>query len=196
MVVNGFTAVGKRVVGQGTAISTYTDKAGATTRATEVVPADDRQAFGAQSADRRRVQQEALCQILFLEIGEVDLTLAGLHVIAHAFNPDEPIRLRLQARREGGILGNLFCDLAQGGGVVASKRKAQLGAQSLTTRMRGSTIMRVQATVYAPDRTTSDGAGTMSSMRAPPGRTLHRHRCRSPSATWCISFSGLSTSTC
>ena len=114
-------------------------------------------------------QQEALCQILFLEIGEVDLTLAGLHVIAHAFNPDEPIRLQLQGRREGGILGNLFCDLAQGGGVVASKQEAQLGAQSLTKRMRGSTIMRVQATVYAPDRTTSDGAATMSSMRGAAG---------------------------
>jgi hypothetical protein len=167
MVINRFTAVGKRVVGQGTAVSTYTDKAGATTlqrksfRLTIAKPSAPQQGSSA-------LQQEALCQVLFLEIGEVDLTLAGLHVTARAFNPEEPIRLQLQAYREGGILGRLFCDLAQGGGVVASKEQAQLGAQSLTKRMSGSTIVRVQATVYAPNRTTS-GAGTMSSMRGATG---------------------------
>jgi hypothetical protein len=162
MVVNRFTAVGKRVVGVGTVISTYTDMTGARTV--------QRKSFRLRIAKLRvpqqqgwsSVQQEPLCQVLFLEIGEVDLTLAGLHVIAHAFNPEEPIRLQLRARREGGILGRLFCDLAQGGGAVATKRKARMGAQALTTRMRGSTIMRVQAIVYAPNQATSGGA-TMSS---------------------------------
>jgi hypothetical protein len=165
MVVNRFTAVGKRVVGQGTVISRYTDAAGATTvkRKSFRLTIPKRQV--AQQQGWSAVQQTPLCQILFLEIGEVDLTLAGLHVIARAFNPDEPIRLQLQARREGGILGRLFCDLAQGGGAVATKRKARLGAQALTTSMSGKTIMRVQAIVYAPNPTTSGGAGTMSSMR-------------------------------
>src|SRR5215211_7602050 len=154
MVVNRFTAVGKRVIGVGTVISTYTDMTGARTV--------QRKSFRLRIAKLRVPQQqgwsavqqepEPLCQVLFLEIGEVDLTLAGLHVIAHAFNPEEPIRLQLRARSGGGILGELFCDLAQGGGAVATKRKARLGAQALTTRMRGSTIMRVQAIVYAPNR--------------------------------------------
>jgi len=169
MVVNRFTAVGKRVVGVGTVISTYTDMTGARTV--------QRKSFRLRIAKLRVPQQqgwsavqqepEPLCQVLFLEIGEVDLTLAGLHVIAHAFNPEEPIRLQLRARRGGGILGELFCDLAQGGGAVATKRKARLGAQALTTRMRGSTIMRVQAIVYAPNRTTGGDAGTMSAGAAP-----------------------------
>jgi hypothetical protein len=162
MVVNRFTAVGKRVVGLGTAVSTYTDITGAKTvqRKSFRLTIAKRQA--PQQQGWSSVQQETLCQVLFLEIGEVDLTLAGLHVIAHAFNPEEPIRLQLRARREGGILGQLFCDLAQGGGAVATKRKARLGAQALSTRMSGSTIMRVQAIVYAPSRTTGGDAGTMS----------------------------------
>jgi hypothetical protein len=163
MVIDRFTAVGKRVVGQGTVVSTFTDMAGATSV--------KRKSFRLTIAKRRApqqqrlfgVQQETLCQILFLEIGEVDLTLAGLHVIARAFNPDEPIRLRLQARRSGGILGRLFCDLAEGGGVASSKRKARGSAQALTTQMSGSTIMRMKAVIYAPKQTTSGAIGTMSS---------------------------------
>jgi hypothetical protein len=164
MVVNGFTAVGKRVVGQGTVVTTYTDLAGKTSV--------QRRAFRLTIAKRRVAQQlgwsaaqqepEPLCEILFLEIGEVDLTLAGLHVIARAFNPDEPIRLQLRARRSGGILGRLFCDLAQGGGVAESKRKARIGAQTLTRQMRGTTIMRLQAVIYAPKQTT--GAGTFNGL--------------------------------
>jgi hypothetical protein len=164
MVVNRFTAVGKRVVGQGTVVATYTDMAGATSIKRSSFRLTIPKRHGSQHG-WSAVQQEPepLCQILFLEIGEVDLTLAGLHVIARAFNPDEPIRLRLRAQRSGGILGRLFCDLSEGGGVVASKRKARIVAQSLTTRMRGTTIMRVKAVIFAPRQTTSSGGGTMYS---------------------------------
>jgi hypothetical protein len=165
MVVNRFTAVGKRVVGQGTVVATYTDMAGATSVKRSSFRLTIPKRHGSQQQGRSALQQEPepLCQILFLEIGEVDLTLAGLHVIARAFNPDEPIRLRLRAQRSGGILGRLFCDLSEGGGVVASKRKARIVAQSLTTRMRGTTIMRVKAVIFAPRQTTSSGGGTMYS---------------------------------
>jgi hypothetical protein len=163
MVVNRFTAIGKRVVGQGTVVSTYTDMAGATSVQRRSFRLTISKRFAAQEQRWSAVQQEPLCKILFLEIGEVDLTLAGLHVIARAFNPDEPIRLRLQARRSGGILGQLFCDLAEGGGVASSKRKARSSAQALTTQMRGSTIMRMKAVIYAPRQTTSGAIATMSS---------------------------------
>jgi len=157
MVVDRFTAVGKRVLGQGTATSRYTDAAGTTS----VQRRSFRLTIAQHQApqQRRSLEQLPLCQVLFLEIGEVDLTLAGLHVIAHAFNPEEPIRLHLQADREGGILGRLFCDLAAGGGAVATKAKAKKGAKALTARMRGTTIMRVQATIYAPNQTAAGGAG-------------------------------------
>ena len=104
-------------------------------------------------------QEEPLCHILFLEVGEVDLTLAGLHATLRAFNANEPIQVRIQARRSGGVLGRLFCDLSQGGGALSTVRKAQTAARTLTARTKGSTVMRASATVYAPDRTTS-GAGT------------------------------------
>jgi hypothetical protein len=158
MVVDSFKAVGNRVVGQGTAISRYTDLAGKTSVQRRSFKLTIPKRRVAQQQGWSAAQQEPLCQVLFLEIGEVDLTLAGLHVIARAFNPAEPIRLRLQARRSGGILGRLFCDLAQGGGVVPTKRKARTAAQSLSARMSGSTIMRFEAVVYAPNRTTSGDA--------------------------------------
>ena len=166
MVINRFTAVGKRVVGQGTVISTYTDMAGATSTKRSSFRLSILKRKAAQQLGLASVQQEPLCQVLFLEIGEVDLTLAGLHVIARAFNPAEPIRLRLQAYRAGGILGRLFCDLSEGGGVAASKRKARISAQTLTTRMEGSTIMRVKAVMYAPNQTTNGDAWTTYSSDA------------------------------
>ena len=163
MVIDRFIAVGKRVVGQGTVITTFTDRAGATTVKRRSFRLTISKRLAPQRLRWSAAQQEPLCQILFLEIGEVDLTLAGLHVIARAFNPDEPIRLRLQARRSGGILGRLFCDLAEGGGVASSKRRARGSAQALTTQMRGSTIMRMKAVIFAPRQTTSGAIGTMSS---------------------------------
>ena len=157
MVVNRFTAVGKRIVGQGTAISRYTDMAGTTSVARKSFQLTI--AKGQVPQRQRSLQQLPLCEILFLEIGEVDLTLAGLHVIAHAFNPDEPIRLHLQADQEGGILGRLFCDLAAAGGTATTTAKATKGAKALTTHMRGTTIMRVQATIYAPNQSAGGAAG-------------------------------------
>jgi hypothetical protein len=164
MVINRFTAVGKRIVGRGTAVSVYTAKTGATTLQRKSFQLTIAKPSAAQRGSAAR-QQEALCQILFLEIGEVDLTLAGLHVTARAFNPEEPIRLKLQGRSEGGILGRLFCDLAQSGGTVTSTAKANLTAKALTTRMRGSTIMRVQTTIYTPYRAANNGRSTMGLMR-------------------------------
>jgi hypothetical protein len=169
MVVDRFTAVGKRVVGRATVVSRYTDMAGATHVKRSSVRLTIAKRHGSQQQGSSSVQQDPLCQILFLEIGEVDLMLAGLHVVARAFNPDEPIRLRLRAQRSGGILGRLFCDLSEGGGVAASKRKARIVAQSLTTRMRGTTVMRLEAVIYAPKKIRSGGAGpTYSAYSATP----------------------------
>ena len=187
VVINRFRAVKKRVVGQGTVISTYTDAAGVTSVSRKPFRLTIRERHSRQRQTWSAAQQEPLCHILFLEIGEVDLTLAGLHATLRAFNPGEPIQVRIQADRAGGVLGRLFCDLAQGGGVAPTASKARLAARTLTARTAGSTIMRARATIYAPERSTS------GSKR---GRTLPRHRRRSPSATSCISFSDLCMSIC
>jgi hypothetical protein len=141
MVINRFRAVGRKVVGRGTVVSTFRNAAG--------VKSVKRKQFWVRIREAR-LQQQELCHILFLELGEVDLTLAGLHAILRAADPGQPIQLRLQADRTRGILGRLFCDLAEAGGTVATPAKAKRAARTLTRRLKAHTIMRVRATIYAP----------------------------------------------
>jgi hypothetical protein len=153
MELNRFTRVGRRVVGRGTVVSTFRDTAGKTTVR--------RKHFWIRIREQSyRFQQDTMCHILFLEIGEVDLTLAGLHAILRSANPGEPVQLRLQARREGGILGRLFCDLTQGGGALATPQKAATAAKTLNNRLRlrKAILARVKAVIYGPNR----GAATAS----------------------------------
>jgi hypothetical protein len=156
VVVNRFRAIGRKVVGLGTASSTYTDANG--------VKSVRRKHFWMSIRSHRTVQQAStVCQILFLEIGEVDLTLAGLHAFLRAANPDEPIRLRLQADDTGGILGRLFCDLASSQATLATHKKAVRAARLMTKRVHRTTILRASATIYAPNH--SSGTGLASSPR-------------------------------
>jgi hypothetical protein len=156
VVVNRFRAIGRKVVGLGTATSTYTDANG--------VKSVKRKHFWMSIRSHRTVQQSStVCQILFLEIGEVDLTLAGLHAFLRAANPDEPIRLRLQADDAGGILGRLFCQLASAQATLATKKQARLAARLMTRRVHRTTILRAKATIYAPNQ--SSGTGLASSPR-------------------------------
>lgn len=111
-------------------------------------------------------QASAICQILFLEIGEVDLTLAELHAFLRAANPDEPIRLRLLADDTGGILGRLFCDLASSQATLATHKKALRAARLMTKRVHRVTVLRAAATIYAPSH------GTGSSATGSPQRSL------------------------
>ena len=148
MVLNRFRAVGRRVVGRGTVITTFRNTAGKTTV--------KRRHFWVRIREQSyQFQQDTMCHILFLEIGEVDLVLAGLHAFLRSATPGEPIQLRLQARREGGILGRLFCDLTQGGGALATRQRAMSAAKVLNKRVRKALLMRVHAVIYAPNRTTA-----------------------------------------
>lgn len=156
VVVDRFRAIGRKVVGLGTATTTYTDAKG--------VKSVKRKHFWMSIRSQRTYQQaSAVCQILFLEIGEVDLTLAGLHAFLRAANPDEPIRLRLQADDTGGILGRLFCQLASAQATLATAKKARAAARVMTRRVHRTTILRASATIYAPNQ--SSGTGLASSPR-------------------------------
>ncbi len=138
-----FSAVGRRVVGHGTVVSTFRNPSGATSVR--------RKQF--RLTIRQVQQQGEMCHILFLELGELDLTLAGLHATLRAADASQPIQLRLQARRRGGILGRLFCNLTQGGGALATARQATAAARQLNRRVGPSVIMRVRAVLYAPNQT-------------------------------------------
>lgn len=155
VVINRFRAVGRRLVGQGTAVSKFTDATGkiSTTRKQFRVTL--------RSWRRQFDQGQTVCQILFLQLGTLDLTLAGLHVVLKADDPTMPVQLTLQADDAGGVLGKLFCSLAQGKGLLSTQRKAVFAAKTMTRRLAGTTILRAQATIYAPSQGSGSGAGAI-----------------------------------
>jgi hypothetical protein len=163
LVINRFHAVGRKVVGAGTAIATYTSTSGVTTVKRKQFSLRFRTWHPAQLQ-----QQATVCSILFLELGTLDLTLAGLHATLHAVDPTQPIQLRLSADDTGGILGRLFCQLSQGGGVLSTNAKAKTAARQLNKHLRAQSILRARATIYAPSQTSGSAGG--ASVYSPQGR--------------------------
>jgi hypothetical protein len=153
MVINRFRAVGRKVVGRGTVIATFKGTTGR--------KSIKRRHFNVtiRTARMQQHQAGATCQILFLQLGELDLTLAGLHAVLHAADPTQPVELRLSADDAGGILGRLFCQLANASGVLGTAQKAQLAAKQMNRHLRATTIMRVKAIIYAPSASGTAGAG-------------------------------------
>jgi hypothetical protein len=162
MVIKRFTAVGRRIVGRGVAISTLRNADGVVTSTTQ-------KSFGItlRTSRGRLLQQTGeTCQILFLELEELDLTLLGLRAFLRGAVPGEPIRLKLSAVRENGVLGRLFCDLAQT--TLATAAKARAGASALNKRLSGAKVMRAKATLYAPNQVSS-GVSSSAMADVPPG---------------------------
>jgi hypothetical protein len=146
LVFDRFRAVGRKVVGQGTAVSTWRSADGRTTV--------KRKHFSLtiRGSKRHTQQAQTVCPILDLTLGELDLTLAGLHVTLLPADPSQPIHLQLTADDTHGVLGRLFCQLANGRGVLGTKLRAHRVARRLNKylHLRHTTVMRVRATIYAP----------------------------------------------
>jgi hypothetical protein len=179
LVIHHFNAAGNKVVGHGSVLSTYRNAAGAT-----------------MSTSSRPVKLTVAtasgpgpCQILYLELDELDLTLLGLRVFLRSATEGEPIRLTLSADSTHGVLGKLFCDLA--GATIStpttsataatkkatsngtlttlgSNRKttekwtAKLAAAQLSKKMHNTTILHAQATVYQPSQAPRQTQGSHS----------------------------------
>jgi hypothetical protein len=164
LVLDRFVTVGRRVVGRGTVVSKWRDMHGITTV--------KRKHFRLTIRAPKHAQQgQTVCQILFLELGELDLTLAGLHVTLHAFDPNEPVRLNLSADDEHGVLGRLFCQLAQSRAVFGTERRAKEAARKLTKRLHNVTFMRARATIYMP------GGGSVGSAGAKAPLSMQIDEC-------------------
>lgn len=71
------------------------------------------------------VSKKGSCNILTLQLNQLDLTLLGLNV--HL----DKVVLKVTGQRRGGILGRLFCSLA---GAKANLAKASTAAHKLTVR--------------------------------------------------------------
>jgi hypothetical protein len=59
------------------------------------------------------VQQEGICDVLFLSLGPVDLNVLGVQVALDDCN-DGPVTIDVNANPAGGLLGQVLCGLAGG----------------------------------------------------------------------------------
>jgi hypothetical protein len=57
-------------------------------------------------------QQQQSCQVLFLQLGPLELNVLGLLVELYGATPNQPVTVTITAFRGGGLLGDLFCGLA------------------------------------------------------------------------------------
>jgi hypothetical protein len=153
--IDRFRAVGKKVVGRGTAVASFKNANGhVTVRRTHY-------SVTLRTWHRMQLQQQGtMCSILYLELGELDLTLAGLHAVLHAADPTQPVQLRLQADDQGGILGRAT--------------QAKLAARQLNKHLRAVSILRAKAVIYVPN-----GSRGMSGMqaRSPAGMVRMADEC-------------------
>jgi hypothetical protein len=58
--------------------------------------------------------QQQSCQVLFLQLGPLELNVLGLLVELFGARPSDPVTVTITAFRGGGLLGDLFCGLAGG----------------------------------------------------------------------------------
>jgi hypothetical protein len=59
-------------------------------------------------------QQQQSCQVLFLQLGPLELNVLGLLVELFGESRRDPVTITVTAFRGGGLLGDLFCGLAGG----------------------------------------------------------------------------------
>jgi hypothetical protein len=59
-------------------------------------------------------QQQQSCQVLFLQLGPLELNVLGLLVELFGESRSDPVTVTITAFRGGGLLGDLFCGLAGG----------------------------------------------------------------------------------
>jgi hypothetical protein len=115
LTVKKFVKRGHRLYATGIATATYTPQSGA--------PTVVRHAFTARVAVARRLlstqSRQAICQVLTLQLDQLSLDLLGLHVDL------SKVVLTITADSQGGILGRLFCSLANGKIKLATYSTAQ-----------------------------------------------------------------------
>src|SRR5947207_9703100 len=112
--INKFVKSGRSLVAKGYAIATFTPVSG--------TPTVVKQPFSARASVARRLfaagGQQRICQILTLQLDTLSLNLLGLHVDL------SKVVLTITANSKDGVLGSLFCGLANGKVKLASKSTA------------------------------------------------------------------------
>src|SRR3954470_7894963 len=115
LAITKFRVANGKSTASGTATATLTDNAGNITRIKQPVTL--------------AVKRGGSCRILGLVLDQLDLKLLGLNV--HL----DKVNLQITGRRSGGVLGSLFCKLAQ------TRVKGKVAAaRALTKRVRNKPI--------------------------------------------------------
>ncbi len=104
--VSKFVKSGTRLIAKGTAVATYTPQSGRPTVVTH--PFSARVTVPRLARRGMQAQQPAVCPVLTLQLDQLALDLLGLHVDL------SKVILTITANPDGGILGKLFCNLADG----------------------------------------------------------------------------------
>jgi hypothetical protein len=121
--INRFVKSGRSLLARGTVVATYTPQTGTPTVVT--------QPFTARAKLARKwtvASQQRICQVLSLQLGPLHLNLLGLIVDLSQVN------LNITADSNGGLLGSLFCSLANKNLKLATRANAH----KLTTAVRKS----------------------------------------------------------
>jgi hypothetical protein len=115
--VNKFVKSGRNLIARGTVVATYTPQSGAPTVVKQPYTARVKVARKWRVASQQ--SQQRICQVLTLMLGPTHLNLLGLIVDL------SPVNLAITADSNGGVLGSLFCSLANQNVKLATAKNAQ-----------------------------------------------------------------------
>jgi hypothetical protein len=124
--VGKFVKSGKALLAKGTVTATYTPQTGAPTTVTQ--PFTAKATFSRKWRIASTGSEQRICQVLTLQLGPLHLNLLGLIVDL------SPVNLRITANSNGGLLGSLFCSIANRNVTLATRSNAR----KLTTAVQKS----------------------------------------------------------
>jgi hypothetical protein len=142
--IDKFVKKGNRLVAKGVATATFTPENGKPTVVKK--PFTARVAVGKRFMTQSR---QDICPVLTLQLDQLSLNLLGLHVDL------SKVVLTITANSEGGILGRLFCSVANAHVRLATIQTAQrfttaARRSGLSTRGIGYTVQTRQGQAMAP----------------------------------------------
>jgi hypothetical protein len=142
--INKFVKKGNRLIAKGVATATYTPESGSPTTKSKAFSARVLVGKGFMTQSRQEI-----CPVLTLQLDQLSLDLLGLHVDL------SKVVLTITADSQGGILGRLFCSVANGKVKLATIQTAQrfttaARKSGLATKGVGYTIGIRQGSAMAP----------------------------------------------
>ena len=139
--VNKFVKRGHRLIAKGRAVATYKSASG--TPSVKSVPFSAHATVLRQARTLSSASQTGTCPVLTLELDQVSLDLLGLHVDL------SKVVLTITADPNGGILGKLFCSLADG---KTTKLASTSTARTLTAAAHRSGLSTQGVSFGTPTR--------------------------------------------